>query len=130
MKRKLQIILLVIVCLLAGGLLTLYIGMGYGVKRNIRLAQDRYPGSAEDALIAYMLDETVSPEGRTHEAIWTLGQIRSAKALPYLKELYRDDPEGETCYGKHDEVLCQYEIYKAIVAIEKGNLFSYARLNR
>ena len=128
MKRRLLIIFLVIAGVLAGGLLLLYMGMGYGVKKNIRLAQEQYPGSAEDALIASMLDETVSPEDRTHKAIWTLGQIRSEQALPYLKELYRDDPEGKTCYGRHDEVLCQYEIHKAIEAIEKGCLFSYARL--
>jgi hypothetical protein len=130
MKRKILVIFAIIAGILASGLLLLYLGMGYGVKQNIRLAQQKYPGKAEDALISYMLDETISPEGRTHEAIWTLGQIQSQKALPYLKDLYMDDPEGQTCYGKHETLLCQYEIHKVIVAIEKGSLFSYARLNR
>ena len=62
--------------------------------------------------------------------ILTLGQVRSQKALPFLMELYRDDPEGGSCYGRHEELLCQYEIHKAIEAIEKGSLFSYARLNK
>jgi hypothetical protein len=130
MKRKLLIVLIVLAGILAAGLLILYLGIGFGVKQNIRLAQQKYPGKAEDALIAYMMDESISPEGRTHEAIWTLGQIRSKKALPFLMDLYRDDPEGKTCCGKHEEFLCQYEIHKATVAIEKGSLFSYARLNK
>ena len=121
---------LVAVCILAGGLLVLQIGIGSSVKQTIRFAQQKYPGTAEDALISYMLDERISAEGRTHEAIWTLGQIRSEKAVPYLKELYKDDPKGKTCYGKHDEILCQYEIHKALVAIERRGLISYARLNK
>ncbi|MCK5465652.1 MAG: HEAT repeat domain-containing protein [Bacteroidales bacterium] len=130
MKRKLMIAGLVVVCILAGGLLVLQIWIGSSVKQNIKLAQQKYHGTAEDALISYMIDENISPEGRTHEAIWTLGQIRSEKALPYLMELYKDDPKGKTCYGKHGKMLCQYEIHKAIVAIERRGLISYARLNK
>jgi hypothetical protein len=130
MKRKIMIAGLVVVCILAGGLLVLQIGIGFSVKQNIRFAQQKYPGTAEDALISYMMDENISPEGRTHEAIWALGQIRSEKALPLLKDLYKDDPKGKTCYGRHDSLLCQYEIHKAIVAIERRGLISYARLNK
>lgn len=57
-------------------------------------------------------------------AIWTLSQIRSKKALPVLSKLYRNDPEGNTCKGRHDSVLCQYGIHKAIVSIEHGWLGS------
>lgn len=130
MKRRLLIAGLVFVVILVGGLLVLQIGIGLSVKQNIRLAQQKYPGTAEDVLISYMMDENISPEGRSHEAIWTLGQIRSKKALPWLRELYKDDPRGKTCYGKHDSLLCQYEIHKAIVAIERRGLISYARLNK
>ena len=130
MKRKLVIIGIVIICILGGVLFTLNILMGLSIKQNIKLAQQKYPGTAEEALISYMMDENISAEGRTHEAIWTLGKIRSEKAFPYLKELYRNDPKGKICFGKHDEMLCQYEIHKAIVAIEKGGLISYARLNK
>jgi hypothetical protein len=45
-----------------------------------------------------------------------------------LKDLYKDDPEGKTCYGRHDVELCQYEIHKAIRAIERRGLIAYARL--
>jgi hypothetical protein len=130
MKRRLVIIGTVIICILAGGLFTLHILMGLSIKQNIKLAQQKYSGTVEDALISYMMDENISAEGRTHEAIWTLGKVRSEKALPYLKDLYRNDPKGKTCYGKHDQMLCQYEIHKAIVAIERRGLISYARLNK
>jgi hypothetical protein len=104
--------------------------MEQSVKSNIELAKAQYPGIAEDALIAFLTDTNQTVNNRTHIAIWTLGQIRSEKALPLLKALYKDDPKGETCFGRHDSLLCQYEIYKAIQAIEKRGLFSFAKLNR
>ena len=109
-------------------LLAVYIWSGNTVKGHISTAKQKYPGTAEDALISFLLDENNSTYDRTHTAIWTLGQIRSEKALPVLQELYKNDPEGLTCYGRHHSVLCQYEIHKAIVAIEGGMLFSHARL--
>lgn len=130
MKRVLMIIGLVIVVVLAGGLLVLNIWMGHSVKEHIQLAQHKYPGIAEDALISFLLDEGNTPTESTPKAIWTLGQIRSEKALPVLQDLYKDDPKGKTCYGKHDVELCQYEIHKAIVAIERRGIISYARLNK
>jgi hypothetical protein len=105
----------------------LYFWMGQSVKENIACAQDIYPGTAEEALVSFLLDTSNSTNERTHTAIWTLGQIRSEKALPILHELYRDDPEGKTCYGHHDSMLCQYEIHKAITAIEKRQMFCYSR---
>lgn len=86
------------------------------IKKNIEIAKAKYPGKAEDALIDYLLDTINSPQQRTTVAIWTLGQLKSKKALPYLKEFYHDDPHGYTC--KHDSALCQYGLYKAITAIE------------
>ena len=130
MKRILIIIGIGILCILAGGYLALHIWIGNSVKEHIQLAQQKYTGTAEDALISFLQDESISPEQRTHKAIWTLGQIRSEKALPMLRDLYMDDPEGKTCYGRHDVELCQYEIHKAIVAIERRGLISYAYLNK
>ena len=106
----------------------MYIWIGHDVKDNINIAKQQYPGSAEDALISFLMDEKNSTYDRTHTAIWTLGQIRSEKALPILYEHYKNDPEGKTCYGRHNAELCQYEIHKAIVAIERGWWFSHARL--
>ena len=106
------------------------IWIGQSVKQHIALAQYRYAGTAEDALMALLLDETNSPQDRTHIAVWTLGQIRSEKALTCLHDLYKDDPKGVSCKGRHDEVLCQYELFKAIRAIERYRPFSHARFNR
>lgn len=94
------------------------VSINRGVKERICIAREKYTGTAEDALIAFLADTTNSPCERTDVAIWTLGQIQSQKALPILKELYNSDPEGKTCKGRHDSVLCQYGLYKAIRAIE------------
>jgi len=130
MKRILIIIGIGLALLLLGAVLAVHTWIGNVVKEKITIAQQQYPGTAEDALLAFLLDENNSAEDRTHTAIWTLGQIRSEKALPVLKELYKNDPKGKTCFGRHDSVLCQYEIHKAIVSIEKKWLFSHPRLNK
>lgn len=106
---------------MAGALfLGMQIWIGHTIKENIAVAQNQYSGSAEDALIAYLSDTTKSPDDRTHIAIWTLGQLRSENALPYLYDLYIMDPEGNSCKGKHNSLLCQREIHKAIVSIENS----------
>jgi hypothetical protein len=118
--------------------LVMRVWIAHGIKERINIAEMQYHGRAEDALIAYLSDTSHSPRDRSDVAIWTLGQIRSKKALPILKDLYKDDPEGKTCKGLHDSVLCQYEIHKAIVSIEHGwlgakekNWFgSWSRLNK
>jgi hypothetical protein len=94
------------------------LSINHGIKERISIAQEKYHGTAEDALIAYLADTTNSARDRTDVAIWTLGQIQSQKALPILKELYNSNPDGKTCRGSHDSVLCQYGIDKAIRAIE------------
>ena len=99
-------------------LLRPFFRIGHDIKERISIAQQQYPGTAEDALIAYLIDTTNSPHDRGDVAIWTLGQIHSKKALPILKGLYRNDPKGKTCHGKHDYMLCQYGIHTAIVTIE------------
>lgn len=107
---------------------SLRIWIGHDIRKRIEIAKTDYPGKAEDALLAFLADSTKSPRERTDVAIWTLGQIRSQKALPVLKELYKNDPNY---HCKHSTELCQYEIHKAIVAIEnKWSFGSYTRLNK
>jgi hypothetical protein len=127
MKRIIIISAIVIVVLPVMGLIYAHLSINASVIRNIAMAEKLYQGKNEDALISYMLDENNSFDDRTHLAIWTFGQIKSEKALPILKELYKNDPKGKTCKGKHDSVLCQYEIYKAIQKIETGRLFTYEK---
>ena len=103
--------------------------IGNTIQKNIEIAEEKYPGTAEEVLIAFLLDTTNSPRDRTNIAIWTLGQIQSEKAKPELRKLYKDDPEGKTCSGKHDSVLCQYEIYKALHAEEENWWPLHRKLN-
>lgn len=108
-----------------------YLWIDHSVKENIRIAKQKYPGGkAEDALLDYLADTTNSPQDRSQIAIWTLGQIRSEKAVPILRNLYKNDPEGKTCKGRHGVVLCQYEIYKALHANEVNWWPLHSRLNK
>jgi len=136
MKRTIVVSGISVTTLLICFFLAIYISIGYGIKERISIAKSQYPGKAEDALLAYLADTTHTPRERSDIAVWTLGQIRSQKALPILKELYKNDPEGKAC--NHNTALCQYEIHKAIVSIEhkwlgskERNWFgSWARLNK
>jgi hypothetical protein len=130
MKRKLVILSASLLTLLFLGFLSIWIWIDIDVKKNIKNAKEKYPGTAEDALIAYLLDPANSPKDCSSVAIWTLGQIHSKKALPILEGLYNNDPEGKTCHGKHEYVLCQYEIYKAIKAEESNWWPLHSRLNK
>jgi hypothetical protein len=130
MKKIITTTVLVLVAILLSGYTAIYFWIDSDVKKNIALVKEKYPGTAEDALLAYLLDTTNSPNDRTHIAIWTLGQIQSEKAIPVLTALYKNDPEGKTCIGNHNTVLCQYEIYKALNA-QKVNWWPlHQRLNK
>jgi hypothetical protein len=120
MKRNLFIAGICLAILLFSFFLAGRIMCGIGIRERINIAKKHYPGKAEDALIAYLADTNNSSQKRSDVAIWTLGQIRSRKALPILNGLYKNDPLGMTCKGHHNTVLCQYEIHKAIVSIEHG----------
>ncbi len=130
MKRVLIILSVSIICITIIGLMVLNFWIRRDVKANIELAQEKYSGTPEEALIAFLKDENNTTIDRTHIAIWTLGQIESEKALPILQDYYKNDPKGETCFERHDIMICQYEIYKAIQTIENGKLISYRRLKK
>ncbi|MFZ2339384.1 MAG: HEAT repeat domain-containing protein [Bacteroidales bacterium] len=100
------------------------------VRKNISIAQQKYPGTTEEALISFLQDEKNSFNDRTHVAVWTLGMLKSEKALPILKSYYKDDPKGLTSKGHHNQMLCQYGLHKAIVRIEGRWMYSTAGLNR
>ena len=100
------------------------------VKKNINIAQQMYPGTAEEAVISFLLDEKNSFHDRTHIAVWTLGMLKSEKALPILRSYYKNDPKGLTCHEKHDQMICQYGLLKAIVQIENRFQYSTWDLNK
>ena len=109
------------------------IGFGPGIEesilKNIGIAQEKYPGRAEDALIAFLLDTANTYHDRSHIAVWTLGQLKSKKALPIIKQMYKEDPSGVTCKGRHDSVICQRVLHNAIIAIESDRKL-HAGLNK
>jgi len=107
---------------------TIYFWIRQDVQYNIEIAERKYHIKGEKALLIFLEDEKNTPNDRTHIAIWTLGKIRSQKALPILKTYYLNDPKGQFCKNRHHEKLCQYEIHKAIVAIETVSILSYAQL--
>jgi hypothetical protein len=129
-KRILFFIGISMLAILVCSFFAIYIWIDQDVKKNIDIAKQKYSGTTEDALIAYLLDTTNSPRDRSQIAIWTLGQIKSKKALPVLRDLYKNDPEGKTCHGRHNSVLCQYEIYKAIHAEEVNWWPLHQRFNK
>jgi len=128
MKRIMYIVAFITFIFCSSTLSTLYFWIKKDVRCNIELAENKYQLHGEEALIAFLVDEDNSPYDRTHLAIWTLGKIRSKKALPILKTYYLNDPKGQFCKNRHHEKLCQYEIHKALVAIETGSILSYAQL--
>jgi hypothetical protein len=126
--KKIIIVFAVLIAMLFGTCMGLWLWIDRDVKKNIAIAQKLHPGTPEDALIAFLQDSTISPNNQTQVAVWTLGQIRSQKALPVLKALYKDDPEGKTCHGRHNVVICQYGLHKAIMAIESDWFLLHQRL--
>jgi hypothetical protein len=78
-------------------------------------AMAQYPGDRVEALSALVACEGCSLSDR-NRAVWALGQLRDRRALPILKKYYT----GQGC--NHSLGLCQYEMRKAVKAIESRSL--------
>jgi hypothetical protein len=84
--------------------------IGYEVKNVCADARAEYTGDCVEALIAKLNDESSSYRSR-NSAIWALGQLGDARALPVLEIYYTGDiPEREPL----DESISQHELKKAI----------------
>ena len=57
------------------------------LKEHIAYAKINYSGIAEDVMIEMLKDDSAPANDKTHIAIWTLGHLRSEKALPVLRNL-------------------------------------------
>ena len=85
----------------------------FHIHRSVReycaAAQNVYPhpGDAVAALCELMNSDSHSLRDR-NLAVWALGRLRDARALPILNREYT----GDEC--DHDQSLCQYELEKAI----------------
>lgn len=65
------------------------------------------PGDPVTALMAYVESPAHTLQAR-NRAVWALGQLADARALPVLEK----HVTGRPC--EHDRALCQYELSKAI----------------
>jgi hypothetical protein len=84
--------------------------IGLDVSERCNMAQDRYEGDCVEALISYLDDGSNSFRSR-NSAVWALGQIGDARALPTLKNYYTGNiPPKEPL----DKGISQYELKKAI----------------
>ena len=79
------------------------------VEQYSEVAQRAHPHPGDDvaALMDFMISDSHAFRDRTL-AVWTLGRLRDARALPALESSYT----GEPCV--HDTRLCEYELCKAI----------------
>ena len=130
MKKITGILFLTFTLAFATGYTGKYIWTDIVVRENIRLAQAQYPGNAEDALIAFLQDTRQSPKDRSHIAAWTLGMINSEKGQSVIATYYQDDQRGLSCKDQHEELICQYELHKALHPEESNWWPLHAYLNK
>jgi hypothetical protein len=83
--------------------------IGAAVRDARDTAQRMHGGDAVEALIAYV-DSPRYALQRRNRAVWALGQLGDARALPVLEKHFTGGP----C--DHDRELCQRELGKAIEA--------------
>jgi hypothetical protein len=84
--------------------------IGYEVKEICADAKAEYNGDCVGSLINLLEDEG-QPFRERNSAIWALGQLGDARALPVLESYYTGDiPERESLNGG----ISQYELKKAI----------------
>ncbi|MBU0648665.1 HEAT repeat domain-containing protein [Patescibacteria group bacterium] len=95
--------------------------IGYGVQERCQLAQEKYLGDCVEALIQYLEDEDTPFQSR-NSAIWALGELGDARALPALQGLYTGDiPKRESL----SQTISQYELKKAIKLINGFNVTAF-----
>lgn len=93
------------------------LAIGSGVRAVSAAALRARPGDRIAALLAYADSPAVSLH-ECNRAVWALGQIGDARALPVLEKHFHGGP----C--DHDRALCQYELKKAIKACCGGTNLS------
>lgn len=87
--------------------------IGTGVHDASEAALRDHPGDRIQALIAYV-DSPNHTLRERNRAVWALGRLRDARALPVLEKHFT----GETC--DHERRLCRYELRKALERCRGG----------
>jgi HEAT repeat protein len=98
---------LIVALLLVAGFAAIKWSIHADVSDATELALREYPGDDVLALIAFVESDEHSLPAR-NRAVWALGQLGDARALPTLERKYT----GETC--DHARRLCEHELKKAI----------------
>ncbi|MCA9372320.1 hypothetical protein KC726_05500 [Candidatus Woesebacteria bacterium] len=84
--------------------------------------KQEYTGDCVKRLIQQSQDESQTYKDR-NDAIWALGQFADKRAEKPLSELYNGSvPSTKEPY---DTMLSQYELYKALKWIKRGNITSW-----
>ncbi|MCK5145648.1 hypothetical protein KAR48_02770 [bacterium] len=99
--------------ILLAGLIFIISYIGFDVNRHSVLAMKKYKGDRVTAMTR-LIDADGIPLNLKNDAIWALGQLGDARALPMLTKYFYD---GE-CH--HDSTICQYELKKAIAKCRGG----------
>ncbi len=101
----------------AGGLFLAFLAfsllIGHQVREAVAAAQDLEQGEPVAALMAVARSPEYTLKQRNN-AIWALGQLGDARALPILENLH----DGQEC--RHQDALCQHELRKAIDGCRGG----------
>ena len=97
---------LVVVALL-GVLVAVGLAIGTGVGDASAAAVAEFGGDRVDALMSVVDSSKYSLHER-NRAVWALGQLGEARALPVLERHYT----GKQC--DHGRLICQHELEKAI----------------
>ena len=96
--------------------------IGFDVKQRCRDAQSQYGGDCTESLIALLNDENRGFKDR-NSAIWALGQLGDARALPVLRSYYTGKMPDREPLAK---TISQYELRKAIKLANGGlNITSF-----
>lgn len=89
----------------------LLLGSAWLIESGVHAASDaalaERPGDRVPALMAYV-ESPAHPLSDRNRAVWALGQLGDARALPVLERHFTD----REC--EHDRALCQHELRKAI----------------
>lgn len=97
--------------------------IGYSAQQMCDSAKRQYQGDCVEALLTKVQDENVSFHDR-NDAIWALGQIGDARALPTIEKMYTGDPART----KYDAEVSQYELSKAVRLLQgETNVTWFAR---
>jgi hypothetical protein len=104
--RNLLFLFAALMGLLAVAVLGTAASIGHSVHGAVTSAQARFGGDPVEALMRVAETDSLALRER-NQAIWALGQLGDARALPLLDALYT----GEPCDHQHQ--ICQHELRKA-----------------